>query len=60
MRGIPCSVWYDTSKHVHLLGGLGVQFCGWPDGQPLNEQEYCVVEILDVVLMERVEIVGDG
>jgi hypothetical protein len=36
------------------------QFYGWPDGNPLIEQEQCVVDIMKIVLIELIKEANDA
>lgn len=47
-------------KHTYIISMTGVQFCGWPDGGCLNDQEYCVPQIFDIVLGEVMKDLADG
>jgi len=43
-----------------MVGGMNVQFCGWPDGQSAMEQEFAVIAVLKIVLSEVVKEIGSG
>jgi hypothetical protein len=37
-----------------------ISFNGWPNGEPLIEQEQCVVDIMKIVLTELIKEHSDG
>jgi len=39
---------------------MGYYFTAWPDGEPLIEQEQCVVDILKIVLVELIKEFNSG
>lgn len=45
---------------TYMVGGMSVQFCGWPDGQPAMEQEFAAIAVLKVVLSEVVKEISSG
>ena len=47
-------------EETYSFSTYGYQFNGWPDGKPLIEQEQCVVEILKIVLGEKIKDINDG
>lgn len=53
--GLPCSQWVQLVLESYVLGGEGVvSFNGYPDGQPLLEQEHTALAIFKIVLAEIV------
>lgn len=51
-------MWFDAFSHCYDLDGLG-QFVrsAWPDGTPYINQDNLVVEMFDVIRLEREKMV---
>jgi len=47
-------------EETYSFSRQGFQFNAWPDGGPLMEQEQCVVEILKIILGEKIKDINDG
>jgi len=58
--GYNCSSWLSLMEETYSFSRYGFQFNAWPDGKSLMEQEQCVVEILKIVLGERIKDMNDG
>ncbi len=58
--GWPYSSWIALSEETFALSSQSYTFNQWPNGEPLIEQEQCVVDILKRVLVERIRDLNDG
>jgi len=58
--GFNCSSWLSLMEETYSFSRQGFQFNAWPDGGPLMEQEQCVVEILKIILGEKIKDINDG
>jgi len=58
--GFPCSTWVSLCADTYTVSGGGIQFCGWPDGLPLIEQEQVVTSILKLVCSELIKEMNDA
>lgn len=52
--------WVALVEESYSITGQGAIFQGWPDGQPLLEQEQVVVDSFKVVLTEILKEISDG
>jgi hypothetical protein len=58
--GYNCSTWICLMEETYSLSGYGYQFHGWPDGKSLLEQEQCVVDVLKILLNEKIKDMNDA
>ena len=58
--GLPCSTWISLMEETYSFGEGRYYFNAWPNGQPLIEQEQCVVDILKIVLYELLKELKSG
>jgi hypothetical protein len=48
------------TEDTYTISMSSYQFCGWPDGQCLIEQEQCVIDITKIVLLELIKEFAGG